>query len=93
VQKLFFCYNVWKHMKLQLPQNALLRQLVGAVMGSMVALVLYQAYEVAAPHLQAFLTSAPVSSAPAGYSREAREGRQDQVVLRAKQLLEGALQE
>lgn len=67
-------------------QNSLVRQFLGAAVGTVVALLLYMAYEAVSPHLQASLfLQTPVP----GYTDEQRHDRQDQVVLQARQLLSG----
>lgn len=61
----------------------LLRQVIGGLIGALVALVVYGVYEVASPSILALL---PSSSIPAAYSEDRREIRQQQIADLAKEI-------
>jgi hypothetical protein len=81
-------YYLETHTSMKLPNSPLLRQLLGAVAGTVAALVVYSAYEIVAPSLNASLTPPKsAGSSSSVYSNADRQGRQDQVVEMAKEAL------
>lgn len=76
---------------MHLPSNRLLRQLLGAAAGSVVALVLYQAYELVSPALTAMLPER--GAAAEQYTDESRAEKQAEIVDNARTILNELLQE
>ncbi len=78
-------------MKLRLPKHPLVRQLLGALAGTLVAFVVYETYEIAAPRLLALLPSSTATVeavAPGTFTEQDRAARQDRIVQYAQRLLE-----
>lgn len=73
-------------MKIPLPKNALVRQVLGALGGGLIALMLYEGYAFVVPFLPAlpFHASAPAQT----YTAEEREQRQERIVEMTKKKIE-----
>ncbi|MDD4319067.1 MAG: hypothetical protein PHW10_01955 [Candidatus Peribacteraceae bacterium] len=74
-------------MKLPLPKNQFVRQVLGALGGSLVALALYQAYTFATPHLLALLPASAAQEPRQPKPEDQHNAKQEEIALRVQALL------
>lgn len=88
---LLYWWDLNTHIPLSFSRlSPLWRQIAGAAVGTLVALVLYGVYDLASPSLLALL---PGVSTKAEYSEERRDLRQQQIADTAKEIMSGDVQE
>ncbi len=66
-------------------RHSLVKQIMGAAVGALAALLMYEAYTFTSSHITAFMT--PQASASLSASAVADGERMDQVILRARALI------